>query len=151
MLGNENRVKIVVVSDDPILPDCLENMLDSQKFVLETANPNLESFAGAQIAPPDVYVVDSMNSGGDVLDLCKNIRYHGRTPILVLGTNRQLELVEKVLDAGADEFLMKPVSGNILTAYLNTLVRRARAEKDAAMLMAEGNSESGQQARLLAY
>jgi DNA-binding response OmpR family regulator len=151
MLGDENIVKVVVVSDDLLLPEFLENMLDSHKFILETVNSKSKLIGRIGDAPPDVYVIDSLNSGGDVLGLCQNIRYSGRTPILVLATNHKPELVEKVLDAGADEFLTKPVSGSILTAYLNTLTRRARAEKDAALSIANGENRKGQQTRLLAY
>ena len=151
MLGNENPVKIVVVSNDLILPDCLENMLDPQKFVLETADPNSQSIVGTQKTLPDIFVVDSANAGGDVLGICQNIRFNSETPILVLGTNHKPEMVEQVLDAGADEFLIKPVSGNIMAAYLKNLTRRARAERDAALSMENGENDKNQQARLLAY
>ena len=151
MVCDENFVKIVVVSDDPILPDCLENMLDPGKFALETIKPNSRLIEETHNSPPDVFIVDSMNSGGDILGLCADIRFCGRTPILVLATNHKPELVEQILDAGADEFLTKPVSGNILTAYLNTLTRRVRAEKDAALSIEYGENGKEQQARLLAY
>jgi DNA-binding response OmpR family regulator len=151
MLGDENIMKVVLVTEDLLLPDYLENLLDSHRFVLETVNPNPMSIAGVDDAPPDVFVIDSMNSGGDVIKLCQNIRYHGRTPILVLATNHKPDLVEKILDAGADEFLTKPVSGNILSAYLNNLTRRARAEKAAALSTDNGEKRKGQQARLLTY
>jgi DNA-binding response OmpR family regulator len=132
MHGNDNPVKIVVVSNDFIMPDFLENMLDPQRFVLESINSNPESIAGIPKAAPDIFVVDSANSGGDVLETCRKIRDYSEMPILVLATHHKPGLVEQVLDAGADEYLIKPISGNILAAHLNTLTRRARAEKDAA-------------------
>ena len=151
MLGNEYPVKIIVVSDDNLMLDLLENMLDPHRFVLETIDSNPKSFAGIRKTSPDVFVVDSKNSGGDVLNICQNIRDYSGMPILVLATHHKPESVEEVLDAGADEFLVKPVSANILVAYLNTLTRRARAEKEAAYSIANGDDGKNQQARLLAY
>jgi DNA-binding response OmpR family regulator len=44
---------------------------------------------------------------------------------------RESGLIEEALNAGADEYLTKPISENILIAHLNTLSRRSREEKDA--------------------
>jgi DNA-binding response OmpR family regulator len=46
-----------------------------------------------------------------------------------------------VLDAGADEYLIKPVSGTILAAHLNTLARRARAERKSALSMVDDDHD----------
>ena len=51
-------------------------------------------------------------------------------------------MVEKALDAGADEFLVKPVPKNVLIAYINNLTRRARAERAAAQHHCSLNSGS---------
>ena len=151
MPGNSNIVKIVVVSNDQIMSGWLENMLDPNRFVLETINPNPKTISRIRKENPDIYVVDSSVTGDDILSTCETIRHYSGTPILVLAANHEPELVEQVLDAGADEFLIKPVSGNILTAYLNTLTRRSRAEKDAALSIAKGEDDNGQPARLSAY
>ena len=151
MPGNDNLVKIVVVSNDLIMPDFLENMLDPQRFVLETVNPNPKSIARIRKVYPDIVVVDSTESEGDISRICLNIRNYSGTPILVLIADHKPELVEQILDAGADDILIKPVSGSILVAYLNTLTRRARAENYAALSIVNGDDGKGQQARLLTY
>lgn len=151
MLGNENLLKIVVVSNDPILHDSMENLLDSSRFFLESVIPNPKSIAGIRKMEPDIFVIDGSDSGGDVLSVCQTIRTYSGKPILVLAANSKPELVEQVLDAGADEYLLKPVSGKILAAYLNNLTRRARAENDAALTLTSGNDGQNQSSRLLAY
>ena len=151
MPGNDNLVKIVIVSNDHILLDYLENILDPRMFVLETINPNPKSIAGIRKVNPDIFVIDSTDSGVDVLSTCRNIRNYCGIPILVLAADHKSDLVEQVLDAGADEFLIRPISGKILVAHLNTLTRRARAETDAALSIANGCDDKNQQARLLAY
>jgi len=151
MLGNEKIVKIIVVSKDLVLHDSIEHMLDSDKYSLKPVVPNHKSIAGVRNIDPDIFVIDGSDSGENVLSVCQIIRTYSGKPILVLAANSRPELVEKVLDAGADEFLLKPVSGKILAAYLNNLTRRARAENDAALILTSGNDGQTQSSRLLTY
>ena len=151
MLGNEEIVKIIVVSKDLVLHDSMEHILDSDKYSLKPIIPNHKSIAGVRNLDPDIFVIDGTDSGENVLSVCQTIRTYSGKPILVLAANSKPELVEKVLDAGADEFLLKPVSGKILTAYLNNLTRRARAENDAALILTSGNNSQTQSSRLLTY
>jgi DNA-binding response OmpR family regulator len=134
-------MKIVFIGNDSVIPDFLSASLDSQKFVLETININPEWKSGLQKADPDLFVVDDHNSGIDVTSICQNIRQFSMMPILVLAPNHKSGMVEQVLDAGADEYLIKPVSGNILAAHLNTLARRAHAEKISALSLVKGDHD----------
>ena len=151
MIGNENLVKIVVVSNDLILHDSMENLLDSNRFFLVPVIPNPKSIAGIRKMDTDIFVIDGTDSGGDVLSVCQTIRTYSGKPILVLAANSNPELVEQVLDAGADEYILKPVSGKILAAYLNNLTRRERAENEAAITLTSGSDGQNQSSRLLAY
>lgn len=150
MLGDDNLVKIVVVSNDHIMPENLVNMLDSRKYKLETIDPSQRFNSKIGKSDPDIILVDSLGSGEEVISVCKKIRRFGSVPILVLAADHKPEYVRRVLDSGADEYLMKPVSVKILVAHLNTLTRRSRAEKRAAILLREeNNGKNG--GRLLAY
>jgi DNA-binding response OmpR family regulator len=154
MLGNEKIekiVKIIVVSKDLVLHDSMEHMLDSEKYILKPVVPNPKSIARVRNNDPDIFIIDGSDPGEKVLSICQTIRTYSGKPILVLAANSRPELVEKVLDAGADEFLLKPVSGKILAAYLNNLIRRARAENDAALILVSGNDGQTQSSRLLTY
>ena len=151
MPGVENLVRIVVVSNDHIILDNFENLLDTRKFVLEAIATDPKSMAEIQKVEPDIFVVDSLGSDEEIIRICQIIRNYCQIPILVLAANHKPELVQQVLDVGADEFLIKPVSGSVLVAYLNTLTRRARAEKNAALSLANGESGENLQARLLTY
>ena len=151
MHGNEIIVKIIVVSKDLVLHDSMEHILDSDKYTLKPIVPNRRSIADVRNLDPDIFVIDGTDSGENVLSVCQTIRTYSGKPILVLAANSKPELVEKVLDAGADEFLLKPVSGKILAAYLNNLTRRERAENDAAQILTSGNDGQTQSSRLLTY
>lgn len=151
MLCNEQQVKIIIVGNNQLLPDFLESMLDPRRFVLETISSNPKAIANIRTASPDVFLVDDMNSDQDVLTICENIRNYSGMPILVLAADQKPGLVEKVLDAGADDFLVKPVSGGILVAHIKTLARRARAEKEAALSIVNGDKDESNKVGLLSY
>jgi len=151
MLCNEKQVKIIVVGNNQLLPDFLESVLDPLKFVLETVNSTSKAIANIRKSSPDVFLVDDMNSDQDVWSICENIRNYSGMPILVLAADQKPGLVEKVLDAGADDFLVKPVSGGILVAHINTLARRARAEKEAALSIVNGDKDEPNKIGLLSY
>ncbi len=151
MLCNENQVKIIIVGNNQLLPDFLESMLDPRKFLLETINSSPKAIANIRKASPDVFLVDDTNSDQDVLSICENIRNYSGMPILVLAADQKPGLVERVLDAGADDFLVKPVSGGILVAHIKTLARRARAEKEAALSIVNGDKDESNKIGLLSY
>ncbi len=151
MLCNDNPVKIIIVGNNLLMSDFLESKLDFRRFVLETVSSNKNEIADIRKASPDVFVVDDINSNQDVLSICETIRHYSGVPILVLAADQKPGLVEQVLDAGADDFLVKPVSANVLVAHLNTLARRARAEKEAALSIVNGDHDEPNKIGLLSY
>jgi DNA-binding response OmpR family regulator len=140
-LTMKKPMKIFFIGSDSVIPDFLSASLDSREFVLETINIAPEWTSGIRKADPDLFVVDDHNSGMDVASICQNIRQYSMMPILVLAPNHKSGMVEHVLDAGADEYLIKPVSGNILAAHLKTLARRARAEKISALSLVKDDRD----------
>ena len=149
MLDNEKPMKILFIGNGSMMPDFLSESLDPRRFVMETINITPDWTSGIREADPDLFVVDDHNSGMDVMSICQNIRQYSMMPILVLAPNHKAGMVEQVLDAGADEYLIKPVSSNILVAYLKTLTRRARAERKAAMSLLNGDRQKPAQLGLL--
>ena len=151
MTLSENFVKIVVVSSGQNFSEFLGNIIDRQKFLLKTILPKPELISEIRKIEPDIYIVDSSGSEDEVLKTCQNIRNYSGKPILVLAADHRPEFVQMVLDTGADEYLIKPVSASILVASLNNLTRRARAEMDAALAFVKGQNEKSQQSGLLTY
>ncbi len=60
----------------------------------------------------------------DGWQVCRSIRAISQAPILVLSAINKPGLITRVLDEGADDYLIKPVSSNVLLAHLNNLARR---------------------------
>lgn len=151
MALHDTFVKIVVVSSGQESPDFLGNIIDRQKFLLKTISPNPKLINEIRKQDPDIFIVDSSGFDDEILRTCQNIRNYSGKPILVLAADHRPEFIEMVLDAGADEYLIKPVSGSILIASLNNLTRRAKAEMDAALAFVKGKQEKSQQSGLLTY
>jgi DNA-binding response OmpR family regulator len=80
-----------------------------------------------------VMVVDLLMPDMDGLKVCREVRQFGCMPILILSAVSRPNIAEEVLNSGADDFLIKPMSSGVLIASLNRLARRARAEHNAQL------------------
>jgi DNA-binding response OmpR family regulator len=74
--------------------------------------------------PPDVVILDLLMPGMDGWQVCERIRSFSDVPILILSALGAPGSVAHALDAGADDYLIKPVHASLLATRLRTLVRR---------------------------
>ena len=118
---------VLVIDDDTAITDLLSIILRSHGFDVLTANSSEDGLRLLKAKSPDVTTVDLMMPDLDGLELCKRIRTFSRIPILVLSVVNDPAMVASVLDAGADDFIVKPVPSTVLIAHLNKLVRRSPA------------------------
>jgi len=125
------RTRVLVIDDDKILTDMLKISLEPDIFDVITANSGEEGLAAARQQHPDVIILDLVMPGINGWQIGKAIRESSRVPILVMSALDKPEVVTSALDEGADDFLIKPVSTEILVAHINNLSRRARAEMAA--------------------
>lgn len=126
--------RVLVIDDDKVLTDMLEISLDPVYFNVITANSGESGLAAARTQKPDVIILDLVMPGVNGWQIGKAIREFSNIPILVLSALDKPEVVTSALDEGADDFLLKPVSMEILVAHLNKLTRRARAEMEATSI-----------------
>jgi two-component system, OmpR family, KDP operon response regulator KdpE len=78
------------------------------------------------IPAPDIIILDSDVQLSDCSAIIRKIRAFSPAPILVLSTLDQPNVIAQTLDCGADDFLTKPVSPDVLMACINKLTRRAQ-------------------------
>jgi len=123
--------KVLIVDDDNDTTDLLKIILAPSDFDVVTANSGEEGIELARKFKPDVMVVDLLMPGMDGLEVCKEIRKFSSIPILVLSAVGKPGITEQALNAGADDYLIKPMNKNVLVASLNKLARRAHAEQAA--------------------
>jgi two-component system KDP operon response regulator KdpE len=125
------KTRVLVIDDDQILTDMLKLSLEAEAFDVTAANTGEEGLRAARQQNHDVIILDLVMPGTSGWQVGKAIREFSRVPILVLSALDKPGVVTSALDGGADDFLIKPVSLEILTAHLNKLTRRARAENEA--------------------
>jgi two-component system, OmpR family, response regulator MprA len=121
-------MRILVVDDEPALRSSLERALGLDRHVVELAEDGLEALDRLALAPVDAVVLDVSMPGLDGLEVCRRLRAAGdRTPVLMLTARDAIDDRVDGLDAGADDYLVKPFALRELQARLRALLRRSEA------------------------
>jgi DNA-binding response OmpR family regulator len=118
-------VKILLVEDDKSLAEMLKEALTTQHYLVDLATDGQEGWDLAEAFEYDLILLDWMLPKLDGLSFCKQLRSEGnRTPILLL--TAQSSSIQKVkgLDAGADDYVVKPFDLHELFARIRALLRR---------------------------
>jgi DNA-binding response OmpR family regulator len=123
--------KVLIVDDDSDTTELLKIILEPNDFKVIVANTGKQGVELARGLTPDVMVVDLLMPDMDGLKVCHEVRQFSSMPILILSAVSRPNVAEEVLNSGADDFLIKPMSSGVLIASLNRLARRARAEQNA--------------------
>ncbi len=125
-------MKILVIDDDTAMTDLMVLMLQSTSATIIAANSGERGIDLIRQENPDVVLLDLMMPGMDGWQVCNAVRKFSRVPILVLSALDNSGMVAAALDAGADDYLVKPVPTSILTAHINRLMRRSGVQVMAA-------------------
>ena len=121
----EARERVLVVDDDPPLRRMLERTLVAEGFQVTVAGDGGAALVQAERAAPDVIVLDVTMPGLDGLAVCRRLRSKGLpTPILMLTARDTVPDRVAGLEAGADDYLVKPFAVQELLARLRALIRR---------------------------
>jgi two-component system response regulator MprA len=124
-------VTILVVDDDSGLRKALRRVLVSHGFDVEVAEDGLEALAQVRSRVFDAVVLDVMMPGSDGIEVCERLRAErNRLPVLMLTARDAVRDRVAGLDAGADDYLVKPFANEELVARVRALLRRARGPSD---------------------
>jgi DNA-binding response OmpR family regulator len=118
-------MRVLLIDDDPATTDMLEILIHTYPCSVIVANSGEDALVLARTENPDLIIQDVMMMDMDGLDICRALRKFTKTPILMLSALYTPEMVAKALDAGADDYLAKPVPSQVLFAHMNNLFRRA--------------------------
>ena len=122
---------MLVVDDDAGVRQAVRRALGLEGYDVALAGDGVEALRAIGDEPPDAIVLDLMMPRLDGLEVCRRLREHGdRTPILVLTAKHRLSERVAGLDAGADDYLVKPFALEELLARVRALLRRAAPEDD---------------------
>jgi two-component system response regulator MprA len=128
-------MRILVVDDEPAVRDAVDRALRLEGYETETAQDGREALDVLAVRPPDAVVLDVLMPEVDGLEVCRRLRAAGdRTPVLVLTARDTVSDRVRGLDAGADDYLVKPFALEELRARLRALLRRTGAADHDAPL-----------------
>jgi DNA-binding response OmpR family regulator len=131
-------LRLLVVEDNPSVADALEQGLSECGFNVEVTASGHDGEARATSGDYDVLLVDLMLPDQDGLTLCRNLRRRGcATPLLVLSALHQTKDKVASLEAGADDYLTKPVDHEELVARLRALARRGFYTESSVLQFAD--------------
>ena len=118
-------MRILVADDEPSVRDALERALRLEGYEVELAADGSEALYRLRTTAPDALVLDVLMPGIDGIEVCRRVRADGdRTPILVVTARDAVGDRVRGLDAGADDYLVKPFALEELFARLRALLRR---------------------------
>ena len=118
-------MRILVADDEPSVRDALERALRLEGYEVELAADGAEALYRLRTTAPDALVLDVLMPGIDGIEVCRRVRADGDgTPILVVTARDAVGDRVRGLDAGADDYLVKPFALEELFARLRALLRR---------------------------
>jgi two-component system response regulator MprA len=119
------------VDDDRDVRDSLRRALGYAGYAVATATDGAEALATVAHAPVDLIILDVLMPMLDGLDTCRALRGRGdATPVLVLTARDAVDDRVAGLEAGADDYLVKPFALRELLARVNALLRRTKPVRD---------------------
>jgi two-component system, OmpR family, response regulator MprA len=118
--------RVLIVDDEPAVRSALDRALRLDRYEVELAGDGREALDRLAETRLDAVVLDVMMPGIDGLEVCRRLREAGdRTPVLMLTARDAVDDRVAGLDAGADDYLVKPFALKELKARLRALLRRS--------------------------
>lgn len=126
---------VVVAEDDPSVRKAVERVLDLEGYQVKTANDGNAALEMITSLKPHAVVMDVMMPFADGLTVTRELRHRGnRTPVLLLTARHEVGDRVAGLDAGADDYLVKPFAVDELLARVRALLRRYESPTSAKVM-----------------
>ncbi|MHB1716650.1 MAG: response regulator transcription factor [Acidimicrobiales bacterium] len=131
-------MRVLVVDDDPAVSNALARALRLEGYDVSTAADGSRALEEIAVRPPDAVVLDIQLPKVDGLEVCRRIRAAGDdTTLLMLTARDAIEDRVQGLDAGADDYLVKPFALAELLARLRALLRRRSDDTSEVLTFAD--------------
>ena len=129
--------RVLVVDDEPQILRALQIKLRGAGYAVETAATAGDALAQAAMRPPEAVILDLLLPDGSGTDVCRELRRWCAAPILVLSAVGEDKEKIAALDAGADDYVTKPFSGDELLARLRAALRRVGPSAEPVLEIGE--------------
>ena len=129
---------ILVIEDEPKVARALREGLEAEGCQVDVAATGEEGFYRASSASYDLLILDRMLPGRDGLEILRTLRTRGfLLPVLVLTARDSVEDRVAGLDAGGDDYLVKPFAFSELVARVRALLRRSRTDQSLRLIVGD--------------
>jgi len=127
--------KILIVEDEPKLAALLADYMKASGFEVFTLSDGIQVEVWVRENKPNLIILDIMLPGRDGMEICKNIRFFSRIPIIMV--TARVEEIDRLLglELGADDYICKPFSPREVVARVKAVLRRVR---DGQAIQAQG-------------
>jgi two-component system KDP operon response regulator KdpE len=130
--------RVLVCDDEPQILRALRVVLREGGFEVVPAATAKEALDLAAVQPPDAAILDLVLPDGDGIEVCKALREWSRMPIILLSAVGDEEEKVRALEAGADDYVVKPFAPGELVARLQATLRRAGDGPEEPAIRADG-------------
>lgn len=121
--------RILIIEDDEEILRVLKRVLTYEGYIVDTALTGQAGLTLAQEQVPDLVVLDWMLPKMDGLEVCRRLQKLGNQPIMMLTAKDTTQDRVQGLDAGADDYVVKPFEIEELLARIRALLRRTAADR----------------------
>jgi DNA-binding response OmpR family regulator len=131
-IGSVSPKKLLVADDNEVTLKILSNVLASESYLVLTAKNGLEALKLALQEKPDLILTDYLMPQMDGITLIKKLKSQLTTryiPVIILSAKAEVDAEVKGIDAGADDYLTKPVNPKRLLTRISSLLRRPAIEE----------------------
>jgi two-component system, OmpR family, KDP operon response regulator KdpE len=129
--------RVLVVDDEPQILRALQMKLRGAGYTVDTAATAKEALMKAGMRPPDAIVLDLLLPDSRGTDVCRELRSWYAAPIVVLSAIGEEREKVDALDAGADDYVTKPFSGDELLARLRAVLRRVSPSPEMVLSLGD--------------
>jgi len=139
-----NRDKILIIEDDPTMQRVLKDNFEFSGYAVQAVSDGAKGIQAVFEFKPDLIILDIMLPRISGFDVCRRIRQEGlTTPIIMLTAKSQESDVVLGLNLGADDYVAKPFSVEILLARVNACLRRRREPPEEVFEFGECRLDPG--------
>ena len=135
--------RILIIEDDQAILKLLQRGLAYEGYTVDVATDGRAGLNLARDRSPDLVVLDWMLPGMDGLEVCHRLRTGGAMPILMLTAKDTIQDRVQGLDAGADDYMVKPFNLDELMARIRALLRRTQPERIPVLKFADLTLDTG--------